>query len=255
MRWRRSARPRVARRRALQPARRRPATSTRLRATRDPQDEVRAENVEELLSFTPRSSASATPRARSSTSSPRSRWSRPPTRSTTRAASVTLMTLHTAKGLEYDTVFVTGVEEDLLPHRISANEPGGPAEERRLFYVGITRAKKRLYLSLAMTRSPFGDTSVAMPSRYPAGDPGRAHRLAAVAGRRELARRHAFAGAQRARLRGGRRSSATATPCLRRRRARSASGPARSPTRCATTATSPSRSATASATPTSARAR
>ncbi|HEV7742990.1 MAG TPA: UvrD-helicase domain-containing protein [Pseudolysinimonas sp.] len=80
--------------------------------------------------------------------------------------SVSIMTLHTAKGLEYDAVFLTGVEEDILPHRMSSGEPGGLAEERRLFYVGITRAKKRLFLSLAMTRSVFGDTSVAMPSRY-----------------------------------------------------------------------------------------
>ena len=76
------------------------------------------------------------------------------------------MTMHTAKGLEYDAVFVTGVEEDLIPHRISAGEPGGPQEERRLFYVGITRARKRLYLSLAMTRAQFGEVSVAMPSRF-----------------------------------------------------------------------------------------
>ncbi len=76
------------------------------------------------------------------------------------------MTLNTAKGLEYDAVFLTGIEEKLLPHRISSGEPGGLAEERRLFYVGITRAKKRLYLSLAMTRSTFGDASVSMPSRY-----------------------------------------------------------------------------------------
>jgi DNA helicase-2/ATP-dependent DNA helicase PcrA len=76
------------------------------------------------------------------------------------------MTLHTAKGLEYDAVFITGVEENLLPHQMSASEPGGPAEERRLFYVGITRARKVLHLSLAMTRSTFGDTVVASPSRY-----------------------------------------------------------------------------------------
>ena len=101
--------------------------------------------------------------------------------------SVSIMTLHTAKGLEYDTVFLTGVEEDLLPHRMSSGEPGGLAEERRLFYVGITRAKKRLFLSLAMTRSMFGDTQRRDAEPVPAGDPGRAHRLAAVARRRDLA--------------------------------------------------------------------
>jgi DNA helicase-2/ATP-dependent DNA helicase PcrA len=76
------------------------------------------------------------------------------------------MTMHTAKGLEYDAVFITGVEEDLIPHRISAGEPGGPQEERRLFYVGVTRARARLYLSLAMTRAQFGEVTVAMPSRF-----------------------------------------------------------------------------------------
>jgi DNA helicase-2/ATP-dependent DNA helicase PcrA len=76
------------------------------------------------------------------------------------------MTMHTAKGLEYDAVFVTGVEEDLIPHRISAGEPGGPQEERRLFYVALTRARKRLYLSLAMTRAQFGEVTAAMPSRF-----------------------------------------------------------------------------------------
>ncbi|PZE72070.1 ATP-dependent DNA helicase PcrA [Curtobacterium sp. MCBD17_013] len=82
------------------------------------------------------------------------------------SGTVSLMTLHTAKGLEYDAVFLTGIEEDLLPHRMSAGEPGGPAEERRLFYVGITRARKHLFLSLAMTRAQFGDVNVAMPSRF-----------------------------------------------------------------------------------------
>jgi len=85
---------------------------------------------------------------------------------------VTIMTLHTAKGLEYDAVFITGVEEALLPHRMSANEPGGLAEERRLFYVGITRARQRLFLSLATSRAAYGDVSIAMPSRFLAEIPG-----------------------------------------------------------------------------------
>jgi DNA helicase II / ATP-dependent DNA helicase PcrA len=136
-----------------------------LRASRDPQDEARAENVEELVAvakefqrnnpegtlidfLTEVSLVAAADELDDS------------------SGTVSLMTLHTAKGLEYDSVFLTGVEEDLLPHRISAGEPGGPAEERRLFYVGLTRARKRLFISLAMTRSQYGDIGVAMPSRY-----------------------------------------------------------------------------------------
>jgi DNA helicase-2/ATP-dependent DNA helicase PcrA len=136
-----------------------------LRATRDPQDEVRAENVEELLSFT-KEFGKRNPEGKLIDFLTEVALVAAADEIDDSSGSVTLMTLHTAKGLEYDTVFVTGVEEDLLPHRISANEPGGPAEERRLFYVGITRARRRLYLSLAMTRSQFGDTSVAMPSRF-----------------------------------------------------------------------------------------
>ena len=136
-----------------------------LRASLDPQDEARAENVDELIAVTKEfgknnpdgtlldflTEVSLVAAADDLDDS---------------SGTVSLMTLHTAKGLEYDSVFVTGVEEDLLPHRMSANEPGGPAEERRLFYVGITRARKRLFLSLAMTRAQFGEVNVAMPSRF-----------------------------------------------------------------------------------------
>lgn len=82
------------------------------------------------------------------------------------AGTVSLMTLHTAKGLEFDAVFITGVEEELLPHRMSASEPGGLAEERRLLYVGMTRAKKKLHLSLAMSRATFGEVMMSAPSRF-----------------------------------------------------------------------------------------
>ncbi|MGN6271664.1 MAG: ATP-dependent helicase [Protaetiibacter sp.] len=142
-----------------------------LRATRDAQDEVRAENVEELLSFT-KEFARRNPEGRLIDFLTEVALVAAADEIDDASGTVTLMTLHTAKGLEYDTVFLTGIEEDLLPHRISANEPGGVAEERRLFYVGITRAKKRLYLSLAMTRSSFGDTAVAMPSRFLQDVPG-----------------------------------------------------------------------------------
>ncbi|QPZ39209.1 ATP-dependent helicase [Paramicrobacterium chengjingii] len=136
-----------------------------LRMSRDPQDEARAENIDELVAVTKEFERN----------NPDGTLLDFLTEVSLVAAAddlddasgtVSLMTLHTAKGLEYDSVFLTGIEEDLLPHRMSANEPGGPSEERRLFYVGITRARKRLFLSLAMTRAQYGETAVAMPSRY-----------------------------------------------------------------------------------------
>jgi DNA helicase-2/ATP-dependent DNA helicase PcrA len=136
-----------------------------LRATGDAQDEARAENVEELLALT-REFTKRNPEGRLLDFLTEVALVAAADEIVDESGSVTLMTLHTAKGLEYDTVFLTGVEEDLIPHRMSANEPGGVAEERRLFYVGITRAKRRLYISLAMSRAQFGDVSVAMPSRY-----------------------------------------------------------------------------------------
>lgn len=136
-----------------------------LRDSRDPQDEARAENLEELLSvakdfdkqnpdgtlvdFLTEVSLVAAVDDLDDTS-----------------GTVSLMTLHTAKGLEYRAVFITGVEEGLIPHQMSFDDPGGPAEERRLFYVGITRAREVLHISLASTRAQFGDINVALPSRF-----------------------------------------------------------------------------------------
>ncbi|HEU0206893.1 MAG TPA: UvrD-helicase domain-containing protein [Pseudolysinimonas sp.] len=136
-----------------------------LRATRDPQDEARIENVEELVAVT-KEFARNNPDGTLVDFLTEVALVAAADELDDSSGTVSLMTLHTAKGLEYESVFLTGIEEDLMPHRMSTGEPGGLAEERRLFYVGITRAKKRLYLSLAMTRSAFGDTSVAMPSRY-----------------------------------------------------------------------------------------
>lgn len=83
----------------------------------------------------------------------------------------TLLTLHAAKGLEYPVVFITGLEEGLLPHSRSLDSEDELAEERRLFYVGLTRAKDVLYLSHAFRRTSWGDSSVAVPSRFLADIP------------------------------------------------------------------------------------
>jgi DNA helicase-2/ATP-dependent DNA helicase PcrA len=76
------------------------------------------------------------------------------------------MTVHSAKGLEFHTVFVTGLEEGLFPHENSLNEYTGVEEERRLMYVAITRARRRLYLTHAQTRMLHGQTRYAIPSRF-----------------------------------------------------------------------------------------
>jgi DNA helicase-2/ATP-dependent DNA helicase PcrA len=136
-----------------------------LRASRDAQDEARVENLDELVAVA-REFARNNPEGTVVDFLAEVQLVSDADDLEDASGSVSLMTMHTAKGLEYDAVFVTGVEEDLIPHRISAGEPGGPQEERRLFYVGITRARKRLYLSLAMTRAQFGEISVAMPSRF-----------------------------------------------------------------------------------------
>jgi len=79
---------------------------------------------------------------------------------------VTLMTLHTAKGLEFPTVFLTGLEEGVFPHSRSLGDPNEIEEERRLAYVGLTRARERLYLSRAVTRFMFGTPTYNAPSRF-----------------------------------------------------------------------------------------
>ncbi len=78
----------------------------------------------------------------------------------------TLLTLHAAKGLEFPRVFIIGLDEGLLPHSRSLDEPEEMAEERRLFYVGITRAKDQVYLVRAERRSTYGSYEMSIPSRF-----------------------------------------------------------------------------------------
>jgi DNA helicase-2/ATP-dependent DNA helicase PcrA len=81
-------------------------------------------------------------------------------------AGVRLMTLHSAKGLEFPVVFIAGLEENLFPHARSSEEHEDIEEERRLFYVGMTRARERLILTRALTRRLFGEPMPAEPSRF-----------------------------------------------------------------------------------------
>lgn len=79
---------------------------------------------------------------------------------------VTLMTLHAAKGLEFPVVFLTGLDEGLFPHSRTLMDPAQVEEERRLAYVGITRAERQLYVTNAVTRTMYGRISAYMPSRF-----------------------------------------------------------------------------------------
>jgi ATP-dependent DNA helicase UvrD/PcrA len=82
------------------------------------------------------------------------------------SGNVTLMTLHNAKGLEFPVVFIIGLEDGVFPHYRSMGEPAELEEERRLMYVGVTRARQRLYLTHAWSRMLFGSTSYNPPSRF-----------------------------------------------------------------------------------------
>ena len=79
---------------------------------------------------------------------------------------VTLMTLHTAKGLEFPVVFLTGWEDGIFPHQRALGDDTELAEERRLAYVGITRAMKRLYVTRAVMRSAWGQPNANPASRF-----------------------------------------------------------------------------------------
>ena len=82
------------------------------------------------------------------------------------SSAVTMMTVHSAKGLEFPVVFVAGMEEGIFPHAGHEDDPSGVEEERRLAYVAITRAERRLFLTYAATRRTYGSTTANPPSRF-----------------------------------------------------------------------------------------
>jgi DNA helicase II / ATP-dependent DNA helicase PcrA len=141
-----------------------------LQGSSDPQDESRVDNLRELVSV-----ASEFEEQRASLGEPAdldafleqvSLIADADTVPDAAGGVVTLMTLHTAKGLEFPVVFLTGMEDAVFPHARSLSEPDEMAEERRLAYVGITRARSRLYLSRALARASWGAPAWNSPSRF-----------------------------------------------------------------------------------------
>ena len=133
------------------------------------------------------------------------------------------MTLHNAKGLEYPTVFITGCEDGVFPHSRAIDE-GGLEEERRLFYVGVTRAMRELYLTYARRRAVFGAQTLRDAEPLPRRDPRRPARGAArdgASGRRDRAPCSGRRGRRRAAARtGGDRRAAAGAREPRRGRVR-----------------------------------
>jgi DNA helicase-2/ATP-dependent DNA helicase PcrA len=141
-----------------------------LEASSDPQDEGRVDNLRELVSV-----AAEFEEQRAQTDDPAdldaflehvSLVADADSVPDASGGVVTLMTLHTAKGLEFPVVFLTGMEDGIFPHMRTFSDPVGMAEERRLAYVGITRAQKRLYLSRSIARSAWGQPAFNPPSRF-----------------------------------------------------------------------------------------
>ncbi|WP_303929644.1 DNA helicase PcrA [Veillonella parvula] len=136
-----------------------------LEESTDPQDQARAENIGELLSVA-KDFQDTNPAGTVEDFLEQVALVNDVDSFEQEEAKVTLMTLHAAKGLEFPIVFLCGLEEGLFPHSRTLMNPEEIEEERRLAYVGITRAEKELYISNATTRTVFGRTSSYLPSRF-----------------------------------------------------------------------------------------
>ena len=136
-----------------------------LEESTDPQDQARAENIGELLSVA-KDFQDTNPSGTVEDFLEQVALVNDVDSFEQEEAKVTLMTLHAAKGLEFPIVFLCGLEEGLYPHSRTLMNPEEIEEERRLAYVGITRAEKELYISNATTRTVFGRTSSYLPSRF-----------------------------------------------------------------------------------------
>ena len=136
-----------------------------LEESTDPQDQARAENIGELLSVA-KDFQDANPTGTVEDFLEQVALVNDVDSFEQEESKVTLMTLHAAKGLEFPIVFLGGLEEGLFPHSRTLMNPEEIEEERRLAYVGITRAEKELYISNATTRTVFGRTSSYLPSRF-----------------------------------------------------------------------------------------
>lgn len=136
-----------------------------LEESTDPQDQARAENIGELLSVA-KDFQDTNPNGTVEDFLEQVAFVNDVDSFEQEESKVTLMTLHAAKGLEFPIVFLGGLEEGLFPHSRTLMNPEEIEEERRLAYVGITRAEKELYISNATTRTVFGRTSSYLPSRF-----------------------------------------------------------------------------------------
>ena len=146
-----------------------------LQASTDPQDETRVENLQELVAVArefEQEPRRGEPRRRAPSSDFLEQVAlvadadQIPDEDEDGSGVVTLMTLHTAKGLEFPVVFLTGLEDGVFPHMRALGETKELEEERRLAYVGITRARERLYLTRSTMRSAWGQPSYNPPSRF-----------------------------------------------------------------------------------------